>query len=164
MRIREFRGANGANTRNSRHSPIRASSKYSTRAKYSRDAVYIPAAKLARVERGEYFIRGRSERSFDDQTVTQGNRLSSRSLVRRLLAPFTAFCQHLTVLSSANGSQFPKKVLKKTTITSQKRLSCTKMGPSKARSNCSLQTKQLFIRESVLSQAKVFLFWVIQPG
>ena len=64
MARREFRGANGAYTRNLRHSPIHASSKYSTRAKYSLDAVYIPAAKLTRVERGEYFIRARSERSF----------------------------------------------------------------------------------------------------
>ena len=63
MQIDEFRGTNGANTQNSRHSPIHASSKYSTRAKYSLDAVYIPAAKLAQVERGEYFTRARSERS-----------------------------------------------------------------------------------------------------
>lgn len=64
-------------------------------------------------------------------------------------------------------SRFQKR-LQKTTITSQKRLSGTKMGPSKACSNCSLQTKQLFIRESVLVVASQSVFilghsaWMIQ--
>lgn len=49
-----------------------------------------------------------------DQTVTRGNRQSRRVALwsHKFLVLFTSICEHLTVVSDANGNQFPKNVLK----------------------------------------------------